>query len=138
MQPTGFNMPYQPTSYPPYQPQLSQLQQTTRAVIFGKTVSDESQILPSDVPMDGSIAIFPLQDYTRIYAKQWTKNGTIQTMVYIPQPTQQETTANSSDLDILTSHIDSKIDEVLTALNKRNTQNKPKTYRKDSSGDNDA
>lgn len=32
-----------------------------KQTIFGKVVQNESQITPNDVPMDGTIAMFPLQ-----------------------------------------------------------------------------
>lgn len=43
-----------------------------KQTIFGKVVQNESQITPNDVPMDGTIAMFPLQDFSKIIAKQWT------------------------------------------------------------------
>lgn len=149
MQPTGFNLPYQQNSYyPTYQAPQTWLptQQSypqgvpQKASIFGKLISDESQILPSDVPMDGSISIFPLQDYSKIFAKQWTKNGTIQTMVYIPQMQEEPSTSvATNDFTTLTSHIDSKFDELMSVVsNRQNHQNKQKTYRKDNTGDENA
>ena len=37
-----------------------------KQTIFGKIVQNESQITPNDVPMDGTIAMFPLQDFSNI------------------------------------------------------------------------
>lgn len=78
--------------------------------IFGKIIQNESQITPNDVPMDGTIAIFPLQDFSRIIAKQWTPNGLIQTLEYLP--------ANAKDnnptvtLDDVMSHMDERLDQI--------------------------
>lgn len=52
--------------------------------LTGKVVNDVSMVSPNDVPMDGSIAIFPKGDMSEIYCKQWKQDGTIQTVVYKP------------------------------------------------------
>lgn len=132
MQANGFNQGY----YPAYQPQIPTFlpnqatQVPQRPAIFGRPVGDASQIMPNDVPMDGSIAIFPLQDYSKIYAKQWTKNGTIETMCYIPETPAETETTKDPYLE-LTEHIDSKFDELLNAV-------KPKTVYRKKTGENDA
>lgn len=60
-----------------------QIQQQPQGIV-GKIVNDVSNVSPNDVPMDGSVAVFPKNDMTEIYCKQWTANGTIQTVVYKP------------------------------------------------------
>lgn len=45
----------------------------------GKMVDAVEQITANDVPMDGSVAIFPKKDMSEIYLKSWTPNGTIAT-----------------------------------------------------------
>lgn len=35
--------------------------------------------------MDGSVSLFPQNDYSAIYAKTWTKDGTIATVKYVPE-----------------------------------------------------
>lgn len=52
--------------------------------LIGKMVNDVSMVSPNDVPMDGNIAIFPKNDMSEIYCKQWKQDGTIQTVVYKP------------------------------------------------------
>ena len=75
---------------------------TPKQTIFGKIVQNESQITPNDVPMDGTIS--------RIIAKQWTPNGLIQTLEYLP--------ANAKDdnptvtLDDVMSHMDERLDQI--------------------------
>lgn len=84
--------------------------QPSKQTIFGKIVQNESQITPNDVPMDGTIALFPLQDFSKIIAKQWTPNGLIQTLEYLP--------ANAKDdnptvtLDEVMSHMDERLDQI--------------------------
>lgn len=81
-----------------------------KQTIFGKIVQNDSQITPNDVPMDGTIALFPIQDFSKIIAKQWTPNGLIQTLEYLP--------ANAKDdnptvtLDDVMSHMDERLDQI--------------------------
>jgi hypothetical protein len=59
--------------------------------LVGKMVNDVSMVSPNDVPMDGNIAIFPKNDMSEIYCKQWKQDGTIQTVVYKPVLEQNQT-----------------------------------------------
>ena len=52
--------------------------------INGKVVPAVENITANDVPMDGSVAFFPKQDMTEIYAKSWNADGTIRTIVFKP------------------------------------------------------
>lgn len=65
------------------QQQMPQMSQQAQGLV-GKVVNDVSMVSPNDVPMDGSIAIFPKGDMAEIYCKQWKQDGTIQTVVYRP------------------------------------------------------
>ena len=89
------NMTFNPNpSYAAYQynpmqrfqqpePQIPQMQPQFLG-IQGKVVQSESAIMANDVPMDGSVAFFPMQDMSAIVAKQWDANGTIRKTVYKP------------------------------------------------------
>ena len=74
------------------EPQIPQMQPQFLG-IQGKVVQSESAIMANDVPMDGSVAFFPMQDMSAIVAKQWDANGTIRKTVYKPF---NEQTADSS------------------------------------------
>ena len=52
--------------------------------INGKIVPSVENITANDVPMDGSVAFFPKQDMSEIYAKSWNADGTIRTIVFKP------------------------------------------------------
>lgn len=52
--------------------------------INGKMISEINQITANDVPMDGSVAFFPKQDLSEVYAKSWNADGTIRTVTYKP------------------------------------------------------
>lgn len=52
--------------------------------INGKMIAELNQITANDVPMDGSVAFFPKQDLSEVYAKSWNADGTIRTVTYKP------------------------------------------------------
>lgn len=52
--------------------------------INGKIIAELSQVTANDVPMDGSVAFFPKQDLSEVYAKSWNADGTIRTVTYKP------------------------------------------------------
>lgn len=54
------------------------------SVIPGRVVNSLDDIMPDEVPMDGSLAVFPQVDLNRIYAKGWTDNGIV-TVCYVPE-----------------------------------------------------
>ena len=60
--------------------QFEQMQQG----IFGKVVQSQDSIVANDVPMNGSVAFFPTQDLSEIYATSWDANGTIVTRLFKP------------------------------------------------------
>jgi hypothetical protein len=67
-----------------FQQQMQPVQQSQSTFINGKIVPSVDVINANDVPMDGSVAIFPKQDMSEIYAKQWNADGTIRTVVFKP------------------------------------------------------
>ena len=54
------------------------------AGINGRIVQAIENINANEVPMDGSVAFFPKQDLTEIYAKSWNADGTIRTLTFKP------------------------------------------------------
>lgn len=102
----NYNYMQQPyTVYFPYQ-QMQQQQRFQQPVeqpqqqmpqgINGKVVQVMENITANDVPMDGSVAFFPKQDMSEIYAKSWNADGTIKTIVYKPYTTPKDNqTVNS-------------------------------------------
>lgn len=82
-------------------PQQQNLQMQTG--INGKMVAAVEQIAANDVPMDGSVAFFPKQDLTEIYAKQWGADGSIKTVVYKPytEPKNSQGIKNTENVENL-------------------------------------
>lgn len=92
-----------------FQPQVQQVQQPQQQAqgLICKPVVDASNVSPNDVPMDGNAAVFPKNDFTEIYVKSWTPNGTIQTVVYRPiQPENQSEATNTPQMDFNTLNED--------------------------------
>lgn len=114
--------PYVPT--PSYQqPSINPVQNQTHSQgILGRMISNPNEITPQEVPMDGSISMFPMQDGSAVYGKFWDSNGQIKTIRFVPenvdQPQQQDPFAS----------INTRLDSIEELLKKRQ---KPyhKTYR---------
>ncbi len=80
----NFQPPYQQNmAQPQMQAPQQQIQQMPTG-INGKVVPGVENITANDVPMDGSVAFFPRQDMSEIYAKSWNSDGTIRTIVFKP------------------------------------------------------
>lgn len=134
MQNPGFQYPgfqYGQTQ-PPYVPTPAYQQPITNPVqnqnqnrsqgILGRMISNPNEITPQEIPMDGSISMFPMQDGSAVYGKFWDSNGQIKTIRFIPenvdQPQQQDPFVA----------INTRLDSIEELLKKRQ---KPyhKTYR---------
>ena len=98
-----FAQPYGNVQYqqPPMPPQ--QLTQQPRG-IAGRMVGAPSEIVPNEVPMDGSVAFFPTSDGSAIFAKAWNPNGTISTVQYAPVGNDQPEEAGPTLADVLSRH----------------------------------
>ena len=88
-------LPQQPVQQVPQQQNLQ-----IQAGINGRMVAAVEQIAANDVPMDGSVAFFPKQDLTEIYAKQWGADGSIKTVVYKPYTDPKDNQTVNSMIDV--------------------------------------
>lgn len=102
----------------PYVQQPSRFQ-----FIPGRLVNNLDEITPQEVPMDGSVSLFPQQDYSAIYAKTWTKDGTIATVKFVPEQPQME--PQKSPLEERLDRIDQRFDKLEKMLSNRNKPKKP-------------
>ena len=142
-------LPNTPVQQPAMQPQyptpnLANFGQQTAAAqpimqpnpIFGRIVASEAEITPKEVPMDGTIALFPLSDYSTIIAKQWTKDGTITTINFVPDTQSIPSETPTMSIDELARSMDSrfnKIEGMLKHRNKPYQKNNASTEVKESS-----
>lgn len=83
MERTNYMQQYQ-QNLQPVQQQSVPVQTQQLMGISGRIVRSVEQITANEVPMDGSVAFFPKQDLSEIYAKQWDADGTIKTAIYRP------------------------------------------------------
>lgn len=114
-------MPVYPTYFPqmnngynqqmqnPYQQRMDFLQSYQQSLqqpvqqmqlpigLNGKIVPSVEVITANDVPMDGSVAVFPKQDMSEIYVKFWENNGTIRTIVFKPLSEQNPTNLSQTE-----------------------------------------
>ena len=91
--------------------------------IPGRLVANADEITPQEVPMDGSVSLFPQNDYSAIYAKTWTKDGTIATVKFVPEQPQME--PQKSPLEERLDRIDQRFDKLEKMLSNRNKPKKP-------------
>lgn len=128
-----YTYPFTPSYTPVQQPNVTPTTYGTStpgtsAPVRGRTVKADTDISPSDVPMDGFSSYFPAEDGSCIYVKHWDKDGKIQTTKFVPVP------ADTSDFVPTASFEDEmrermgKIEKLLT---KRNNY-KPKYHKQNS------
>ena len=92
------------------QPQMQMQPQQMQIGLNGKMVDVVDQITANDVPMDGSVAIFPKKDMSEIYLKSWTPNGTIATVVF--RPVMEESNNSASVQESLKVGLSDEVTEV--------------------------
>ena len=129
-----YSVPYQaanrtyPTQYQPQvgysyvSPQVNQAaaQPQQTFAINGRIVNDISEVTPQEVPMDRSISLFPLADWSKIYAKAWNANGTIDTFVFVPDKGAAEQ-AQQNPYDAIMA----RLDEIERKIDSRHTGKRP-------------
>lgn len=129
---------------PPYMDRLSQLQSMQQSLqpqqfagLNGRVVESIDSIMASDVPMDGTFAVFPKRDMSEVCLKYWTGEGKIATVIFKPitqsgadSLSSEQTNVGFDDflrvLEGLGSKVDTlqfKLDEV---LRHRNSNKPPK------------
>ncbi len=110
---------------PPVSPlqQFSNYNQPSVKRVPARIINDPKEIMPNEVPMDGSVSLFPTADYSCVYAKAWNANGMIDTVKYVPEKPETQNTPQSQDV---LSAILARLDNIERTLNKRNKPyNKP-------------
>lgn len=117
-----------PPQYQPIQNQRSQMSQTelspqSRPVTLGgRIINDPAEIMPSEIPMDGTPTLFLSKDYSKIYVKTWSADGTIKTFVYSPieQSRVEEPKTDSTENNMYAMFMD-RFDKLEQMIN-RNSQ----------------
>lgn len=130
---TPMSMQYQPMygqqqMQQPYLDRLAQLQAMQQNLqqpqqpqqffgLNGRVVDSFDSIMASDVPMDGTFAMFPKRDMSEVCVKYWTGEGKIATIVFKPMsevctevPADNESRAKLDELSNVLGGIYEKID----------------------------
>lgn len=108
------------------QPMQSLQQNVQPSYMPGRIVSGVDEIKVNEVPMDGSLALFPQNDLSCIYAKQWSSDGTINTVRYIldiPAPSAKQSTTIT---DEVATAIMERLDKIEKALKPKKQWNNNK------------
>ena len=94
---------------PAMQPQQMFTQQM-QSNVFGKMIQAPTDIMPGDIPMNGTPCFFPMQDGSAIYMKAWSADGTINTMRFLPEnPATKEPTQLDRIENMLSNFIDCQL-----------------------------
>lgn len=87
----GWTAAQRQMAYSPQAPQINEriFQQTPQQTppprptyLPGRVVNSPDDIRASEIPMDGTVAVFPSSDYSHVILKAWNSNGSIQTEIY--------------------------------------------------------
>jgi len=86
----GWTAAQRQMAFSPQTPQISEriFQQTPQTppprptYLPGRVVNSPDDIRASEIPMDGTVAVFPSSDYSYVVLKAWNSNGSIQTEIY--------------------------------------------------------
>lgn len=98
------------------------------ATLNGRFINDPSEIMPSEIPMDGTPSIFVAKDSSYIYMKAWSADGTIKTVVFRPvetAPVSSDSQSNGNE-DVMTA-IMARFDKLEKMVSRNNY--KPKNHQ---------
>lgn len=87
--------------------------------LSGRIINDPSEIVPEDIPMNGTSAIFPCSNGQYILVKTWDGNFNVKDTVYVRQdPPDQETQKRPSEFEIVLGRLE-RIESMLTSQNSK-------------------
>ena len=115
------------TQYNNFQPSSMQNQNggVRPGIIYGRVVNDPNEITANEIPMDGSVSLFPTSDYSKIYAKAWNGNGLITTKTFVlEEPINTQNTA--PEADSFQTEIRARLDKIEKMLSR--SQHKPRYH----------
>lgn len=116
------------------QPNLSNAMANQQPIIpiRGRIVTSEQDIVPAEIPMDGSICLFMTEDCKSIIAKQWNSNGVLQSLIYSPSSNEQaQSECQNGDS---TGELKAQLDRIENMLKRQNHQNKSR-FKEDKKND---
>ena len=82
------------------------------SVIPGRTILNPNEIMPYEVPSDGTPAFFPLANGSEIYMKFVGQDGTTQAFKYVQVPWKAPDDQGPSELSLLSEKLDLLCEEI--------------------------
>lgn len=140
---------YAPTT-PTYMPTPTTYAPPTQvSLINGRAVDSLEDITAAEVPLNGSLAVFPKKDGSLVYVKSVKGDGTIDTRYYVPAPegfvenpgtASPEQVNQISNQDIMQAimNIQDQVSNIKDLVQKRHRNNKPNNQNGTSGRDNNA
>ncbi len=92
-----------------------QQQPTSASKLNGRVVNSLEEISPGEVAMDGSVSLFPFLDGSCIYAKSWNSNGSISTVKFLPENSDNSSEESSRSEDFQKS-VSERLDKIEALL----------------------
>ena len=117
----------QPTMYGqgfPAVPGVSGVQAARPRTIPGRMIYSPDEIVPQEVPMDGSVSLFPMHDWSCVYGKWWTSNGQIQTVKFVLESPKKEIDESAVSLSDISARLE-KVERYL--FKNKHKNNRPAT-----------
>ena len=77
-------------------------------------ITDPNEIKPAEVPMNGGIGMFVKEDLSSVYIKQWGSDGTIHTIKYTPELSEEVQTQQGDHLSLqdLMDNVNSRFERI--------------------------
>lgn len=116
------------------QPNLANAMANQRPIIpiRGRIVTSEQDIVPAEIPMDGSICLFMTEDCKKVIAKRWNSNGVLQSIIYsISSNEQAQSECQNGDN---TGELKAQLDRIENMLKRQGHQNKSR-FKEDKKND---
>lgn len=101
---------------------------TIPASLPGKIVGGENDILPQDVPMNGTFSVFVQQDLQRVYVKKWEGDGNIHGNTYVLEQ-QNVPDQNGASIDATLISILERLENIEKSLQRPKKPHNP-NYKK--------
>lgn len=118
-----------PMNQPVFRTQMPQVQpmpvQPNYSVIPGRIVNNPDEIRPNEVPNDGSIAVFPLNDGSAVYLKYFTGEGRINTVKFTVEAPETQMVDGVPNQNGGFAEINQRLERIEKMISKNNHYRKP-------------
>lgn len=114
----------QPTMYGqgfPAVPGVNGVQTARPSTIPGRMIYSPDEIVPQEVPMDGSVSLFPMHDWSCVYGKWWTSKGQIQTVKFVLEQPKKEIDESAASLSDISARLE-KVERYLFKSKHKNNR----------------